>query len=240
MLSLHAVNQYYGNQHTLWNVSLDLAPGECTCVMGLPGMGKTTLVNCIAGHLPIESGSILWHDAGSAPRNLLNFSAEHRAAMGIGYVAQDRRIFSQMTVEENLHIAMMAGPEPAGAITSEIYALFPELYALRQVKGAGLSEDNQYQLALARALIVHPRLLILDEPTRGIGQAFMHKLGNLIVRLSQDFGMTVLLAEQHLSFIHRVATHFCLLHQGRSVAQGYVNQLDEQMLSRWMTPHPGP
>mgnify|MGYP004708244809 FL=1 len=139
MLSLHAVNQYYGNQHTLWNVSLDLAPGECTCVMGLPGMGKTTLVNCITGHLPIESGTIIWQDAGNAPRNLLNFSAEHRAAMGMGYVAQDRRIFSQLTVEENLHIAMMAGPEPAGAITSEIYPLLPELYALRPGTGARLS-----------------------------------------------------------------------------------------------------
>lgn len=238
MLSLRAVNQYYGNQHTLWNVDLDLIPGECTCVMGLPGMGKTTLVNCITGHLPIESGSITWQDAGAPPRDLMNFSAEHRAAMGIGYVAQDRRVFSQLTVEENLHIAMMAGPEPGGAVNSEIYTLFPELYALRHVKGAGLSEDNQYQLALARALIVHPRLLILDEPTRNIGQAFMHKLGNLIVRLNQDFGITVLLAEQHLSFIHRVASRFCLLHRGRTVAQGYVNQLDDRLLSRWMTPDP--
>ena len=238
MLSLQAVNQYYGDQHTLWNVSLDLVPGECTCIIGLPGMGKTTLVNCITGHLPVESGRIIWRDAENAPRDLLNVTAEHRAAMGIGYVAQDRRIFSQLTVEENLHIAMMAGTTPAGAIGGEIYTLFPALYALRRVKGAGLSEDSRCELALARALVAPPRLLILDEPTRGIGQALVHKLGSLIVRLCEDFGMTVLLTGQHLSFIRRAATRFCLLHQGRSVAQGDVSQLDEQALSRWITPYP--
>nr|WP_318382296.1 ATP-binding cassette domain-containing protein [uncultured Enterobacter sp.] len=236
MLSLRAVNQYYGTQHTLWNVDLDLVPGTCTCVMGLQGMGKTTLVNCITGNLPIESGSIIWQDGTAPPLDLLKVNPEHRTAMGIGYVPQDRRIFSQLTVEENLHIAMLAVGEPGSAVTRDIYDLFPELYALRQIKGAGLSEDNQHQLALARALVTNPRLLILDEPTRGLGQAFIHKLGNLLVRLNQDLGMTILLAEQHLSFIRRVADRFCLLHRGRNVAQGEVNQLDNQLLSHWMSP----
>ncbi|MEH5012704.1 ABC transporter ATP-binding protein [Phytobacter diazotrophicus] len=236
MLSLRAVNQYYGNQHTLWNVDLDLSPGVCTSVIGLPGMGKTTLINCITGYLPVESGSMVWQEAGAPPRDLLNLQAEHRSAMGIGYVPQDRRIFSQMTVEENLHIAMLASGEPRNTVNREIYDLFPELYGLRQVKGAGLSEDNQHQLAMARALVNRPRLLILDEPTRGLGQAFIHKLGNLLVRLNQDFGMTILLAEQHLSFIRRVADRFCLLHRGRNVAEGDVRQLDDQLLSHWMSP----
>lgn len=236
MLSLRAVNHYYGDRHTLWNVDLDLIPGTCTCVMGLPGMGKTTLVNCISGYLPVESGSIIWHEAGAAPLNLLQVRMEDRPAMGIACVPQDRRIFSQLTVEENLQVAWMAVGEPGSAVTRDIYDLFPELYALRQVKGAGLSEDNQHQLALARALVTRPRLLILDEPTRGLGQAFIHKLGNLLVRLNQDFGMTILLAEQHLSFIRRVADRFYLLHRGRSVAQGSVMQLDDPLLSQWMTP----
>lgn len=235
MLRLRAVNQYYGDQHTLWNVDLDLVPGTCTTVMGLQGMGKTTLVNCITGNLPIESGSIIWQEASAPPLDLLQVTAAHRTAMGIGYVPQDRRIFSQLTVEENLHIAMLAAGEPGCAVTPAIYDLFPELYALRQVKGAGLSEDDQYQLALARALVTQPRLLILDEPTRGAGQAFIHKLGNLLVRLNQDLGMTILLAEQHLSFIRRVADRFCLLHRGRNVAQGHVHQLDDQLISHWMT-----
>ncbi|MGY5957786.1 ATP-binding cassette domain-containing protein [Kosakonia sp. BK9b] len=239
MLSLRAINQYYGNQHTLWNIDLDLTPGVCTSVIGLPGMGKTTLINCITGYLPVESGSMIWQEAGAPPCNLLSLQAEHRCAIGMGYVPQDKRIFSQLTIEENLHIAMLAGGEPRSAVSQDIYDLFPELYALRKERGAALSEDNQHQLALARALVTHPRLLILDEPTRGLGQAFVHKLGNLIVRLNQDFGMTVLLAEQQLSFIRRVADRFCLLHRGRSVAGGDIKQLDDQMLSHWMTPGAG-
>ena len=113
MLSLRAVNHYYGSQHTLWNVDLELKPGKCTCVMGRQGMGKTTLVNCITGHLPVASGTITWQDGGSAPYDLMPLSAQSRSAIGIGYVPQDKRIFSQLSVEENLHIALAAGGEPA-------------------------------------------------------------------------------------------------------------------------------
>lgn len=236
MLSLRAVNQYYGTQHTLWNVDLDLVPGECTCVMGAPGMGKTTLVNCIAGYLPVESGSILWREAGKPPTELLAMPVEHRAALGIGFLAQDRRIFSQLTVEENLHIAMLAAADQPGPLPEMIFDLFPELYDLRQVRGGDLSGDNQQQLALARALVNQPRLLILDEPTRGIGQGLIQKLGLIIVRLNRDFGLTVLLVEQRLSFIRRVADRFCLLHRGRAVARGSVAQLDDARLAHWITP----
>ena len=151
MLSLRAVNHYYGSQHTLWNVDLELWPGKCTCVMGRQGMGKTTLVNCITGHLPVASGSMTWQDAGAAPYDLMPLSAQSRSAIGIGYVPQDKRIFSQLSVEENLHIALAAGGESASGMAGEIYELFPELYALRQSKGITLTADDQYQLALARA-----------------------------------------------------------------------------------------
>lgn len=124
MLSLRSVNQYYGNQHTLWNVDLDLPPGICTSVIGLPGMGKTTLINCIAGYLPVESGTIIWHEAGAPPCDLLSVTPEKRSALRIGYVPQDRRIFSQLTVEENLHIARMANGDAGAAISSEIYDIF--------------------------------------------------------------------------------------------------------------------
>lgn len=237
MLSLRAVNQFYGSQHTLWNITLELQPGKCTSVIGLPGMGKTTLINCITGIVPIESGTIFWHGNDAPPCDLLPLSAPNRIALGIGYVSQERRIFSQLTVEENLHIAHAASGD--GAVNSGIYDLFPELCALRQVKAATLSGENQYQLALANALVTRPRLLILDEPTRGAGQAFLHKLGEIILRLKRELGLTILLAEQHLSFIHHVSDRFLLLHQGRNVAQGQVNQLDQQLLTQWMTPTPG-
>lgn len=234
MLSLRAVNHYYGSQQILWNVNLELHPGVCTCLMGLEGMGKTTLVNCITGYQAIESGSICWQTPGCAPCSLLNLTPPLRAAMGIGYVPQDKRIFSQMTVEENLQIAVMAANPQRSAISKDIYDLLPTLYSLRAVKGLALSEGERYQLALARALVTEPKLLILDEPTRGMGQGRMQRLGEFILRLNRDLGMTVLLAEQHLSFIRQVADRFCLLHRGRNVAQGSISQLDGTLLQNFM------
>lgn len=236
MLSLRAVNHYYGNQHTLWDVDLDLQPGKCTGVLGLPGMGKTTLANCIIGNLPIESGTMVWYQAGAPPCDLRPMAMVNRIALGIRYVSQERRIFSQLTVEENLHIARKAIGENAAMTGSDIYRLFPQLYSLRQTKGGGLSEDDQHQLALASALVTRPRLLILDEPTRGTGQAYVHKLGNLIVRLSQELGIAIMLAEQSLPFIRRVADCYCLLHRGRNVAQGQLAQLNDPFLNDWMAP----
>ncbi|WP_410751294.1 ABC transporter ATP-binding protein [Citrobacter sp. U14242] len=236
MLSLRAVNHYYGNQHTLWDVDLDLQPGKCTGVLGLPGMGKTTLANCIIGNLPIESGTMVWYQAGAPPCDLRPMAMVNRIALGIRYVSQERRIFSQLTVEENLHIARKAIGENAAMTGSDIYRLFPQLYSLRQTKGGVLSEDDQHQLALASALVTRPRLLILDEPTRGTGQAYVHKLGNLIVRLSQELGIAIMLAEQSLPFIRRVADCYCLLHRGRNVAQGQLAQLNDPFLNDWMAP----
>lgn len=239
MLSLHAVNHFYGNQHTLWNIDLELASGECTCLIGLPGTGKTTLVNCITGHQPIESGSMIWQQTGSPPCDLMPLSPVRRTTLGIGYVPQDKRIFSQLSVEENLLIALKAAGESSGTVSPEIYALFPSLYAVRQLKGSALTEDDRYQLAVACAMVTRPKLLILDEPTRGVGHAFIHRLGDLLLRLNREIGLTILLAEQQLPFIQRVADRFCLLHRGRNVAQGGVAQLDEQMIKAWMTPETG-
>ncbi len=234
MLSLRAVNQYYGNQHTLWNVDLDLPPGVCTGIVGLPGMGKTTLIHCIAGLLPVASGSMVWHEAGAPPYNLLGVAAQTRHQLGIGYVPQERRIFSQLTVEENLQVARMAKGDMGGTMNGEIYDLFPELYPLRRLRASGIGEAEQYQLALANTLVTRPRLLILDEPSRGPGQSFAVKLAQLLVRLNRELGLSVLLAEQQLSLIRRVADRFCLFYRGRNVAQGRVSELDDPLLAHWM------
>jgi len=234
MLSLRAVNQYYGNQHTLWNVDLDLPPGICTGIIGLPGMGKTTLINCITGLLPIASGSMVWHAANAPPCDLQAVAAQRRHQLGIGYVPQERRIFSQLTVEENMHVARMAKGETQGSMQGEIYDLFPALYPLRQTRASAINEEQQYQLALANALVTRPRLLILDEPSRGPGQAFSLWLAQLLMRLNRELGLSVLLAEQQLSLIRRVADRFCLLYRGRSVAQGRVSELDDPLIAHWM------
>ncbi|MBP2170428.1 ABC-type branched-subunit amino acid transport system ATPase component [Erwinia toletana] len=236
MLSLRAVNQFYGQNHILWDVDLDLPPGTCTGILGSPGMGKTTLVNCIMGNLPVNSGSMTWQEDDSPPKNLLLQPMETRARMGIGYVPQGRQIFSQLSVEDNLLIALLAGQDDRHrAIPPMVYELFPHLYSLRHQRSGELPADQQQQLALARALVLQPKLLILDEPTEGMSPWLEEEMGNLIHRLNHDFGLTILLLEQRLSFIRRVADYFLLLHRGRNVAQGKVAQLDDSMVNMWMT-----
>ena len=206
MLSLRSINQFYGQNHILWDVDLDLPPGTCTGIIGRPGMGKTTLVNCIMGHLPINSGSMIWQEGDLPPQDLLLQPVERRAALGIGYVPQGRQIFSQLSVEENLQIALLAGAgqERHRAIPQMVYDLFPALYSLRQQRSGELPLDQQQHLALARALVLEPKLLILDDPTEGMSPWLEEEMGNLIHRLNHDFGMTNLLLEQCLSFICRV------------------------------------
>ncbi|BCQ33973.1 MULTISPECIES: ABC transporter ATP-binding protein [Erwinia] len=237
MLSLRSINQFYGQNHILWDVDLDLQPGTCTGIIGQPGMGKTTLVNCIMGHLPINSGSMIWQEDNGPPQDLLLQPVEKRASLGIGYVPQGRQIFSQMTIEENLQIALLAGAgmERHRAIPPMVYDLFPALYSLRHQRSGELPIGQQQQLALARALVLQPKLLILDEPTEGMSPWLEEEMGNLIHRLNHDFGMTILLLEQRLSFIRRVADYFLLLHRGRNVAHGKVAQLDDSMVNTWLT-----
>ncbi|MDQ1211827.1 ATP-binding cassette domain-containing protein [Pantoea anthophila] len=238
MLSLRSVNQFYGQNHILWDVDLDLAPGTCTGVLGRPGMGKTTLVNCIMGRLPINSGSISWKEDGSPPEDLLLQPAEKRAQMGIGYVPQGRHIFTQMSVEDNLLIALLAGASQHDrhrAIPEMVFDLFPALYSLRQRRSGDLPVDQQQQLALARALVLQPKLLILDEPTDGMSPWLEEEMGNLIRRLNLDYGLTILLLEQRLSLIRRVADYFLLLHRGRNVAHGSMAQLDDYTVDKWLT-----
>lgn len=142
-----------------------------------------------------------------------------------------------MSIEENLQIALLAGAgmERHRAIPQMVYDLFPALYSLRHQRSGELPIDQQQQLALARALVLQPKLLILDEPTEGMSPWLEEEMGNLIHRLNHDFGMTILLLEQRLSFIRRVADYFLLLHRGRNVAHGTVAQLDESMVNTWLT-----
>lgn len=168
MLSLRSVNQFYGQNHTLWDINLELPRGQCTVLLGRNGVGKTTLVNCIMGHVPVVSGSMTWQPADQPPQNLLLQPMERRAALGISHVPQGRQLFSQLSVEENLQVAQMAGRGAPRRIPPLIYSLFPHLRQMRARRAGDLCVGAQRQLAIGRALAQEPALLILDEPTAGV------------------------------------------------------------------------
>lgn len=230
MLQVKQLNQYYGESHTLWDLDLHLPKGQCTCLMGRNGVGKTTLLQCIMGLLPIKSGEIIYQD-----KPLHQYDAEHRAGLGIGYVPQGRQIFPLLTVEDNLRIGLAARKDKQKTIPPFIFELFPVLKTMLKRRGGDLSGGQQQQLAIGRALVINPQLLILDEPTEGIQPNIVQEIGDIIRQLNQEMGLTVLLVEQKLPFARRVADRFCLLDRGRDVATGLISELDEQLIQRYLT-----
>ena len=225
MLTIKSFNQYYGGSHTLWDVDLKVPDGSLMCLMGRNGMGKTTLLKCIMGLLPGAAGSISFDDL-----DLLKRPAEERARIGIGYVPQGREIFSTLTVEENLSIGLGVRKNGARAIPPRIFDLFPVLKQMLKRRGGDLSGGQQQQLAIGRALVLEPKMLILDEPTEGIQPNIVHEIGDIILRLNKEEGLTVLLVEQKLPFARRVASEFCILANGRRVAAGEIGQLTDDVV----------
>jgi len=229
MLTLTHVNQFYGGSHILWDLDLTVPKGSCACLMGRNGMGKTTLLKCIMGLLPVSTGELSFdgHDLRAVP-------AEARARLGIGYVPQGREIFSQLTVEENLRIGLAARKDGARCVPEQIYELFPVLKRMLNRRGGDLSGGQQQQLAIGRALVIEPKLLILDEPTEGIQPNIVHEIGAVITRL-RDAGLTVLLVEQKLPFARRVAGHVRILDKGRLVVSGGIDELTDEVVQRHLT-----
>ncbi len=225
MLTIEGMNQFYGGSHTLWDVNLTVSPGSRMCLMGRNGMGKTTLLKCIMGLQPVSSGSIRF-DGG----DLVKCSAEERARLGIGYVPQGREIFSHLTVEENLRVGLGVRRNGPRAIPSRIFDLFPALKQMLKRLGGDLSGGQQQQLAIGRALVLEPKLLILDEPTEGIQPNIVHEIGDVILKLNREEALTVLLVEQKLPFARRVASEFCILDKGRRAAAGAIGELTDDVV----------
>lgn len=225
MLAIKSFNQFYGGSHTLWDVDLSVPEGALMCVMGRNGMGKTTLLKCIMGLLPASSGSIVYDGI-----DLLKRPAEERARIGIGYVPQGREIFSHLTVEENLSVGLGVRKNGPRAIPSHIFDLFPVLKQMLRRRGGDLSGGQQQQLAIGRALVLEPKLLILDEPTEGIQPNIVHEIGSIVLDLNKKLGLTLLLVEQKLPFARRVASEFCILSNGRQVAAGEIGQLTDEIV----------
>jgi urea transport system ATP-binding protein len=230
MLKIEHINQFYGESHTLWDLDLQVVEGKCTCLMGRNGVGKTTLLQCVMGLLPIRSGEIQFEG-----QSLNRQIAERRAPLGIGYVPQGRQIFPMLTVEENLRIGLPARKEKSHQIPEFIFELFPVLKEMLGRRGGDLSGGQQQQLAIGRALVIDPKLLILDEPTEGIQPNIVQEIGDIILRLNRDIGLTVLLVEQKLPFARKVADHFCILDRGRNVSAGAMGDLGDDLIKQYLT-----
>ena len=230
MLKIEKLNQFYGESHTLWDVDLDVFSGTCTCLMGRNGVGKTTLLKSIMGLLPVSSGSVFFDG-----NELADKPAELRARKGIGYVPQGREIFTQLSVEENLQVALLAREDGLNEIPELIFEAFPVLKQMLNRRGGDLSGGQQQQLAIGRALTLNPKILILDEPTEGIQPNIVHQIGDIITFLNKEKGITILLVEQKLPFARRVAQNFCILDKGRNVAADLIGNLDEKIVKEYLT-----
>jgi urea transport system ATP-binding protein len=225
MLAIKGLNHFYGGSHTLWDVDFSVPAGERMCLMGRNGMGKTTLLKCIMGLLPAAGGSITFEGT-----DLLQRPVEDRARLGIAYVPQGREIFSHLTVEENLRVGLSARQIGSRTIPERIFHLFPVLKKMLRRYGGDLSGGQQQQLAIGRALVLEPKLLILDEPTEGIQPNIVHEIGDIVLKLNKEEDLTILLVEQKLPFARRVASRFAILDKGRQAAAGPIAGLTDQVV----------
>lgn len=227
MLQLREINQAYDDHHTLWDINLEVNHNSCSAIVGQQGTGKTTLFHCILGFLPIMSGEMTWQPQNTLPCSLISLPSQFRSQLGITYVPQGSPIFSQLSVEENLLIALKAGHQrhiPA-TLPSIISQLFPTLLSERHQRSGMLAKGLQYQLALARAVITHPKLILLDEPSEGLTAHEADQLVAIITALTKQHNISVLLMDKNLPFVKRVADNFTLLHHGRSIMSGTAADL---------------
>ncbi|PRY69302.1 urea ABC transporter ATP-binding subunit UrtE [Halomonas ventosae] len=231
MLTIDKLNQFYGESHTLWDLDLAVPAAECTCVMGRNGVGKTTLMKAIMGEVALASGSIRYDDG----IELTKRPVEARSRLGIGYVPQGRQIFPLLTVEENLRTGLAARADGLKRIPSRVYELFPVLEEMKHRRGGDLSGGQQQQLAIGRALVLEPRLLILDEPGEGIQPNIVAQIGAIIRRLIQEDGLSVLLVEQKLPFARQYADRFVIMDRGRPMARGRIDELSDALIKEHLT-----
>ena len=227
MIALHGVNQHYGGTQILWDLDLEIEEGSCVCVIGRNGVGKTTLLKCLMGLLPLTSGKI-----SVSHTDFSGESPDKRAREGNGYVPQGREIFPLLTVEENLRIGLGARSDNASVIPEKIFELFPVLHEMLIRRGGDLSGGQQQQLAIARALVIDPKILILDEPNEGIQPNIVAEIGRVITYLNKTEGITVLLVEQKISFARKVGKEFRLMEKGRIVASGRMTELSDDLISQ--------
>ena len=226
MLKVQHVHQYYGGSHILRDVTFEVPQGTLTVLMGRNGVGKTTMVKALMGVIPIREGEIIFDE------KLINqLPSYERVAGGIAYVPQGREIFPRLTVYENLLIGAASHKAPK-KIPAYIYDLFPILKDMSTRNGGDLSGGQQQQLAIGRALMSQPKMIILDEPTEGIQPNIIQQIGKTLVQLVKEQGMTILLVEQYLDFIRDVADKYVVMSRGEIVASGDGDQMDQDGIAQ--------
>jgi len=230
MLSVEGIDLYYGASHTLRRISLTARKGEVTCILGRNGVGKTSLLRAICGLQPIRSGRICWEG------HLLNGLPPHeRARWGLSLVPQGREIFPRLTVLENLVTGLAPLARGARKIPEEIFALFPVLRDMLHRRGGDLSGGQQQQLAIARALVTRPRLLILDEPTEGIQPSIIKQIERVIRDLAERGDIAILLVEQYFEFARDLAASYLVMQRGEVVLSGSREEMDEVAVRSYLT-----
>ena len=230
VLAVESINLYYGAAQALRRVSLTAEVGKITCVLGRNGVGKSSLLRAIVGHQPVSSGKILF-----AGEDITRVRAHERARRGIGYVPQGREIFPLLTVEENLEIGYARLPGPQRKIGAELFELVPVLKSMLGRRGGDLSGGQQQQLAIARALVMQPKLIVLDEPTEGIQPSIIKDIGRAIRYLREEGKMAIVLVEQYFDFARALADRYAVMERGEVVLTGEGASMVESDVRRYLT-----
>lgn len=230
LLDVRGLSQSYRESRTLWDVDLRVPKGACVSLIGRNGVGKTTLLGCLMGLVGTDGGTIELDGT-----DITSAAPETRAALGIGYVPQGRMIFPLLTVEENLRTGLGVRRSRSKALPDLIFDLFPVLRTMLKRRGGDLSGGQQQQLAIARALVLEPRLLLLDEPTEGIQPSIVAEIGDVIRKLNRELGLTVLVVEQKLPFVRRFCDGFRIMDKGRIVAGGSMDALTDELVKTHLT-----
>ena len=230
MLNIKELDVYYGESIILRDVNLKVPPGKVVCLMGRNGAGKTTLLKSIMGLLRLRKGQIVFED-----NDLTGYSPDKRAKFGMGYVPQGRDIFPQLTVHENLLLGIEARKEGGSAIPDEVFDLFPVLKSMLNRKGGDLSGGQQQQLAIARALVGHPKLLLLDEPTEGIQPSIILEIAEAIRSIKSRNSVSVLLVEQYLEFVLDLGDYYYIMEKGAIVSQGRTTEINDYVVKEHLT-----
>ena len=229
MLSVEGLNLRYGAALALRGVSLQAAPGEVTCLLGRNGVGKTSVLRAVAGSHPPSAGRITWEG-----QDVTRMAQHERARRGIAWVPQGRDIFPLLTVRENLETGFAALPRAQRRVPEEVFEMFPVLRTMLRRRGGDLSGGQQQQLAIGRALVMRPRLLLLDEPTEGIQPSIIKDIGRAIATLATGGSMAILLVEQYLDFARELGRRLVVMDRGSVVMDGPTTELDPAAIRRHM------